>query len=266
MKEFILKYKYKLSIILVIIVLLIASIILFINNKKDNSLAKIEKSIENIFFYLPESEYNDLNSISDYCKVSMVFGTDYIKRDALLSKEDYNTILKKEKNSVEAYKITSITEAVKSILGDNASINFDANEDGEYNFLIEDNCKYGNDKLEVLNYNESRKYVYSIAGDNYENMKLYVRWEEPEYKGEEVFLSAKALLAIKNEAGDYDVYADNNLEYKVVTLKSNELKSQIGKYYSESLYYEFRLKKIKDDYIWASFKRENVYENSVLVD
>ena len=227
---------------------------------------KIEKSIENVFFYLPESEYSDLNSISDYCKVSMVFDTDYVKKDALLSKEDYNTILKKDKNAVKAYKISTIEKAVKNIFGESASINFDANEDGEYNFLIEDNCRYGNDKLEVLNYNESRKYVYSIDGDKYENMKLYVKWEEPINNENEVVISAKALLAIKNEAGNYDVYADNNLEYKVVTLKSNELQSQISKYYSESLNYEFRLKKLKNEYIWTSFKRVNVYENSVLVD
>lgn len=247
---------------------IIAGVILFVvgifYELKNDKLGKVKDAIENVFFYLPNENYDDLNQISDYCKISLVYGTDYLKNYTLLSKDDYDTVVKK--NGVKAYSKDNILKAIKNILGDNANINFDLDEDDDYSFLISDNCKFGNDKIKTLSYNESKESVFSIDDDEENTSKLYVKWEKPEYDGDLVKLTAKALLAVKNVDGGYDVFADSNLNYQAGTVSGSNVKSQIEDMYDyRSMDHVITLKKQGDNYIWIKYEViDNIYRGEIL--
>lgn len=234
--------------------------------EKKDKITQIEESIEHIFFYLPNEEYSNLNEISDYCKISLVYGTNYLKEDAYLSSDNYNTIVKRKKNSVKGYKISNVLKAVQEVLGKNATINFEKNEDDDYEFLIQDSCKFGNKKLQTLNYNESSKYIYSLEDENIENnTKLHIKWDKPIIEDDNVILTAKALLSIKNNNGGYDIYRDKNLSYKIKSINNNN-EYNILKLYDESNTYKFVLKKENDNYIWIKYEVINNIEDEVIYD
>lgn len=237
-------------------------IIVLMNSNKNNKLGKAKNAIENVFFYLPESNYTNLSEIPDYCKISLVYGTDYVKKDALLSSDDYDTIVKR--NGVDAYKLDTILNGIQDILGDNVTINFLKNEDNEYDLLYSNDCRYGNSKLNILSYNENYGYLFSMDNDEEDNSKLYVKWMEPEYKDDIVILKAKALLAIKNASGGYDVFADKDLTYKTGSVDS---KDKIEDLYYMSLDYRFTLKDVNDKYIWTKYEIiDNIYNEDAIYD
>lgn len=255
----------KFGLLLIIIGVLLCIFGVISNHKKDK-IEQIEEAIEHVFFYLPKSEYDDLNEMSDYCKISLVYGTDYLKNDVYLSKDDYDTIVNSKKNSVKGYKLSNVLKSVKAILGDNATINFDVNEYEQYQFLLQDNCKFGNNSLETLSYNQFSKYIYSIDDEEKNNdIKLYVKWEKPEFNENEVILTAYALLSIKNSEGHYDIYLDGNLSYKLDVIDGN-VSYKIGKLYDKSNKYIFTLKKENDKYIWSSYKVINAIDDTVIYD
>ena len=266
MKSLIKNKKILIGCIFIIIGILICIFNLFIRQDKDE-ITKIKEAIEHVFFYLPDNEYDNLNNMSDYCKISMVYDTDYLKNDVYLSKNDYDKTVKSSYNSVKAYKTSNVLNSIKKILGESATINFNLNDDNDYDFLLEDNCKYGNKKLQILSYNESKKYLYSINDEssNDNNSKLYVKWDEPVYDGDTVTLKAYALLAIKNSEGNYDIYLDNDLSYKIDTISSN-ISYKIAKLYDRSFTYEFILKKENNNYIWTNYKIINIDEDTEIFD
>lgn len=253
----------KIGIILIIIGLLLFALS-FLFNKKDK-ITMMEEAIEHVFFYLPYDEYDDLNNISDYCKISLIYDTDYLKNDVYLSKDDYDTITNSKRNSVFGYKKDNVLKAIQSVLGKNIKINFEKNEDDDYEFLLEDKCKYGNKKINTLSYNKSGGYIYSIDEDEEDNSKLYVKWDDPIYNGDTVTLKAYALLAIKNNSGGYDIYLDNNLSNKIDTITSN-ISYKIAKLYDQSYIYEFTLKKENNNYIWTNYKITNKFDDTVIYD
>ena len=248
--------------LLVILGFIIVIIGLMNSNNNNNKLGKVKSAIENVFFYLPNYEYTDLSKIPDYCKISLVYGTDYIKKDALLNYDDYDTIVKK--NGVPAYKLDTIINGIHDILGDNASINFEKNSDNEYDLLYSNDCRYGNSKLNNLSYNENHRYFFTMDREEEDNSKLYVKWMKPEYKDDLVILKAKALLAIKNASGGYDVFANKDLTYKAGEVNN---KSEIKDLYYMSLDYKFTLKNINDKYIWTKYEViDNIYNEDVIYD
>lgn len=256
--------------VLIGIFLIVLGIILFIvgicSDKKKDKIEQMKEAIEHVFFYLPNTKYDDLNQMSDYCKISMVYNTDYLKKDVYLSKDNYDTVVKSSINSVKGYKTSNVLNSVKSILGENATINFDINEDDDYDFLLTDKCRFGNKRLQTLSYNESGKYIYSIDDDSNNNdLKLYVKWDKPEYDGDTVRLTAYALLSIKNSDGNYDIYIDNNLSKKVDTINGS-VSYKILKLYDRSYTYRFTLKKINDNYIWTNFEVDNIIEDTIIYD
>lgn len=237
-------------------------IIGLISSQDNNKLGKAKSAIENVFFYLPNDQYTNLSEIPDYCKISLVYGTDYIKKDALLSSDDYDTIVKK--NGVPAYKFDTIINGIQDILGDNVTINFEKNENNEYDLLYSNDCRYGNSKLNNLSYNENHEYFFTMDREEEDNSTLYVKWMEPEYKDDLVILKAKALLAIKNASGGYVVYADKDLTYEVGKVSS---KSEIKDLYYKSMDYKFTLKDINDRYVWTKYEVvDNNYSREVIYD
>ena len=256
--------------ILIPLICIVVGVVMFIMGivyeMKDDKLGKVKDAIENVFFYLPEQKYEDLNAMSDYCKISLVYGTDYLKSDALLSKDDYDTVVKKKKNAVKAYSKDNMSKAIKSILGENASINYNIDEEGEFPFTVADECQNGNDKIKTLSFNESKGYIFSIDDDEKSNDKLFVRWDKPIYDGDTVTLRAKALLAVLNGDGDYDIYADSNLEYKADTVSKSKLESKIKELYDyKSMDHIITLKKQGNDYIWTKYEViDNVYHGEAI--
>lgn len=255
--------------LIIALVFIVAGIVLifsvFLFSKKESKLTKMEKALENVFFYLPEKEYSDLNNISDYCKISMVFDTSLVKNGVYLSKNDYNTIVKNKSKGVKAYRREDIISSLKGVIGNNVSIDFSQNEYGDYEFLIPDSCGYGNKSIQLLSYNESSGYIFSvedISKNKNADSKLYVKWEKPEIDGDYTILTAKALFAVKNDIGKYDVFADNEMRYLIKTLSSSNLKSQIKNLYNMSMVYKITLKETNDGYQWVKYEViDNIYEN-----
>lgn len=265
--ENILKNKKIIISLVVIIVLIISMLFIF---KKDDKLKNVQDSLENIFFFLPETKYDNLNDLPDYCKVSLVYGTKYLKDEKYLSKDDYNTEGKKKAlKTVKAYSKESILDGVKLLLGENATINFEKNEEGDYTFTQENGCGYNNDSIDLLSYNEIRKLVYSYDTGENNTIDLYVKWEKPEIDGDIVKLSAKALLPIDNGDGNYIVYADKDMSLVAGRIeKGKNLEKEIEKLYDTgSRIYNFTLKKHGNNYIWIGYEvLDYMYNNEIFID
>lgn len=256
------KVKLAISCIVFGIILMLFGIIYELKNDK---LEQAKEAIEHVFFYLPEENYDDLNQMPDYCKISLIYGTDYLKKDALLSKENYDTIVKR--NGVKAYSKENIAKSIKNILGENATMNFELNEYEDYEFLIANSCKFGNKKINTLSYNETLGYIFSIPDEEKENSKLYVKWEKPKYEGDLVILNAKALLAIENADGGYDIFADQKLNYKAGSIKGSNIKSKIKDLYYKSMDHQITLKKENGQYIWVKYEViDNIYRGDIIYD
>lgn len=237
-------------------------IMVFIIESKNDELDDVKKSIERVFFFLPDKEYDNMNNMSDYCKLILIFNSDYLKNDILLSKDDYTTIVKRD--GVKGYKTSNIINSLKTILGNEATINFDSDEYGDYEFLIEDDCKIGNKFIGNLSYNESSNYVYSYDSSwDYDNYKLNVKWDEPKYSNNQVFLTAKALITVKRNDGKYDVFVDSNFKHNVGFINNY---FEINKFYIYSNTYKFTLQKDNDKYIWTRFEVDDSLYNGTFVD
>lgn len=146
-------------------VVVLVSVILIINNKSGNKRDKLKEmkdSIENIFFYLPEKEYTNTNEIPEYCKISLVFGQDYMKPDTYLSVDDYSTELKEQNNSVKAYSKDNIINTIKSLLGNDATLSLELDEEGDYPSLEENGCGYNNKNISILSYNEEKNIYFLL--------------------------------------------------------------------------------------------------------
>ena len=251
---------------------LISLIIIFANKSctKRDKLKEIQQSIENIFFYLPNNEYDNLNDIPDYCKVSLVFGQSYMKADTYLDISDYDTEVKKETDkSVKAFKKDTILKNVKNLLGKETTINFDMDEDMDYQFLEENGCGFNNKYISTLSYNEEKEYIYSLKEEKEKSYELYVEWDNPVEDNNQVTLTAKALITRKNDDGSYDVYADPENKYLAGTIKNDEdFKSEMDNLIKlKSRKYIFTLKKEKGNYIWTNYKiSDYLYNAKKIVD
>lgn len=251
------------SFVSILVLILIIFLIINIFKKKDK-LTEIKQSIENVFFYLPNNKYDNLNDIPDYCKVSLVFGQDYMKPDTYLNIDDYDTEEKKKNaHNVAAYKKDTILNNVKSLLGNDASINFDMDSDMDYPFLVENGCGYNNKNIATLSYNEDKEYIYSLKEDKDQTYKLYVKWEDSIKDGDNVTLQAKALLAKKNDDGSYNIYADYEGRYLAGTVSSDKnIEDEVKKLFDlKSRVYIFNLKKNKGGYTWVSYEiSDGIYD------
>ena len=127
------------TLIFIILILIICVTFKIVTDKNKTKTIKkddteiLKESLEKIFYFLPNDKYDDMNTISDYCKLALIYDTDYLKSDYTF-----------KNNNKKGYTKENIINTVKNILGNNASINFNADEDGQYNFLLTDACMYGN--------------------------------------------------------------------------------------------------------------------------
>lgn len=238
--------------------------------KKNDELKVAMDAIENIFFFLPETKYDNLNEIPDYCKISLVYGTKYLNDEKYISEDDYYTVVKKQdKKAVKAYNEDSILNAIKSILGDDTNINFSADENGEYLFLVENGCGYNNKNINSLGYSEIGDYIYSYDNDEAIESNLYIKWEKPVIDGDIVNLSAKALLPIENQDGSYTVYTNGERFAVVGTVeKGKKLKDELRKMCDEvEVKYNFTLQKNGSNYIWIKYEViDNLNSENNLID
>lgn len=260
--------KIIIGIIFVISIIFIMILLRF--GKKNDGLKVAMDAIENIFFFLPETKYDNLNEIPDYCKISLVYGTKYLNDEKYISEDDYYTVVKKQdKKAVKAYNKDSILNAIKSILGDDANINFSADENDEYLFLVENGCGYNNKNINSLGYSEIGDYIYSYDNDEAIESNLYIKWEKPVIDGDIVNLSAKALLPIENQDGSYTVYTNGERFAVVGTVeKGKKLKDELRKMCDEvDVKYNFTLQKNGSNYIWIKYEViDNLNSENNLID
>ena len=90
----------KYIIISIIILIILIFFIILINNHKDK-YSNIKKTVSNTFFYLSFDEYDDMNNISDNCKISLLFDMDGFKKDKIVQ-------------NVKGYSKGNILNSVKS--------------------------------------------------------------------------------------------------------------------------------------------------------
>ena len=258
--------------IIVILVFIVGIVMIFIGfnyNSKDSKLSNVREAIENIFFYLPDDNYSDMSSISDYCKINLVYNTKYLKNYTLLNSNDYSTDVKNSKNVIKSYKMDEVLKGLKSILGKDVTLDYSVDEVGNYKFLMTDSCLNSNKSIGKLSYNEMDKLLFSINNYNSKNVdKLYVKWDKPIYgKDGTIILNAKALLAIKNNNGGYDLFADYKLSYLAGSVEGFNIESKIDSLYSKSFDYKITLKKVDGNYIWTGYERiNNVYGGEDIQD
>ena len=117
------KNKFKILIFVIIILFIVLAIILNRFLRKDK-YANIKSSLENVFFYLKNDYYNDMNDISDDCKIALIYNTKYLKSDYIF----YNANGKK----ILGYTNSNVLSTLSKIIP-NATINFNLNIN---NFII----------------------------------------------------------------------------------------------------------------------------------
>ena len=138
------KKKLKIMILITVLFVLIISIVfafIICVDKKDK-YSGIKNSLENIFFYLEDDKYDNIDTISDFCKLSLVYDTMYMK---------------KSKNNI--YSKYQISSAIKKILGNNSKLDFSVSNN-EYNFLKTDACVFGNPDVGNVSYDSISQQFY----------------------------------------------------------------------------------------------------------
>lgn len=247
MKNKSIKYILISTIILIILIIFIICIVL-LNNHKDK-YSNIKKTVSNTFFYLSFDEYDDMNNISDNCKISLLFDMDSFKKDKIVQ-------------NVKGYSKGNILNSVKKILGKSASINFSTNELNTYNFLSDDECT-SNVNISNLSYNSTEQVMYRNNTEN--NRIIMVNWNKVEANGSIINMSAEALMIVKNEK-DYSLYIDKDMNYKIGDYKTlNEAKDAALNNYFRSYKYEFTFNYENGNYIWKKFKR-NIQASDVEIE
>lgn len=233
--------------------------------EKENKLDNTLDAIENIFFFLPNDKYDNLNDISDYCKISLIYGSKFLKSDKLINKDNYDADGKL--GSLKAYSKDNVLKSLKKLLGDDASINFDLNDDSDYDFLMEDGCRYANNDIKALSYNETDGYIFSVDRDEDDNIELFVKWGEPNIENDQVIIHASALVAVKNGDDNYDIFADKDLKHLAGTTSKFNLTSEVEKLYYKSMDYVFTLKIVDGNYIWTNYEViDRLYDEGFILD
>lgn len=237
--------KYILVSTIILIILIIC--ILLLNNHKDK-YSSIKNTISNTFFYLSFDEYDDMNNISDNCKISLLFDMDGFKKDKIVQ-------------NVKGYSKGNILNSVKKILGKSASINFSTNEFNTYNFLSDDECA-SNVNISNLSYNSTEQVMYRNSNEN--NRIIMVNWNKVESNGSIINMNAEALMIVKNEK-DYSLFIDKDMNYKIGDYKTlNEAKDAALKNYFRSYKYEFTFNYENGNYVWKKFKRSVTLSDMVI--
>ena len=245
MKNKSIKYILLISTIIFIILIICIGII---NNNKDK-YSSIKKTVSNTFFYLSFDEYDDMNNISDNCKISLLFDMDSFKKDKFVQ-------------NVKGYSKSNILNSIKKFLGKSASINFSINEFDTYNFLSEDEC-INNVNMSNLSYNSTDQVMYR---KNIENNKIImVNWDKVDINGSIINMSADALMIVKNEK-DYSLFVDKDMNYKIGDYKTlSAAKEAALKNYFRSYKYEFTFNYENGNYIWKKFKR-NIQSSDIEIE
>ena len=238
----------KYIIISIIILIILIFFIILINNRKDK-YSNIKKTISNTFFYLSLDEYDNMNNISDNCKISLLFDMDGFKKD-------------KSVQNVKGYSKSNILNSIKKVLGSSATINFSINDFNTYNFLTEDECFY-NVNPTTLSYNSTEQVLYRNNTEN--NRIIMVNWNKVEANGSIINMNAEALMIVKNEK-DYSLFIDKDMNYKIGDYKTlNEAKDAALNNYFRSYKYEFTFNYENGNYIWKKFKR-NIQPSDVEIE
>ena len=214
--------EYK-KIIISFIVIILLLVLLFVGikllSKKENNVDEFKKTIENIFYYLPEDNYTNMNDISDYCKIALLYNSDYLKSDY--------TLYAKDGNKIKGYTRDNILTSLKSIIGDSAYINFNKNESLDYSFLTQDSCVFASEFISNITYDESKKVLYS-EGSGEQVRKLHIKWLDT---NSETKLKAKALMSVKTDSG-YMLYVDYDMQNLIGEYKNiKELEKDLEKKY-----------------------------------
>ena len=247
----------KMWIVIAILLISLFLILCLVFRKKDNqqdpNIVNMKEAIENVFYYLPDNEYDDMNKISDYCKLSLIYDTDYLGSDYKIYDDG---------KKISSYTKNNILSSIKTVLGKDAYLDFNKSENGDYNFIMPDDCKFSNNYN--LTYDEQRQIVYELQKDN-SNRKLFVKWQDSEENGNTIILRAKALMAVKSDSG-YDLYVDYNMNNLIGSYNNlKEIEKDLDDNYFKSYDYEFRILKEDNNYIWKSYKR-NVDEEYIIYD
>ena len=246
MKNKSIKYILISTIILIILIIFIICIVL-LNNHKDK-YSNIKKTVSNTFFYLSFDEYDDMNNISDNCKISLLFDMDGFKKDKIVQ-------------NVKGYSKGNILNSVKKILGKSASINFSTNE---LTFVFPDIYnEFHNVNPTMLSYNSTEQVMYRNNTEN--NRIIMVNWNKVEANGSIINMSAEALMIVKNEK-DYSLFIDKDMNYKIGDYKTlNEAKEAALNNYFRSYKYEFTFNYENGNYVWKKFKR-NIQPSDVEIE
>lgn len=246
MKKF-LKNKL-ITVVFVVVILLIILLAIFIIRKKHDdkiNITDIKDSLANIFYYLPENKYDDMNNISDYCKVALIYDTNYLKNDTKINLDG-----KRKK----AYSKANVLDSLKKILGKSASINFMSDEKGDYTFLQQDNCYLSNPIVTNLSYDSNKNAIYNLDYED-TNKELYIKWSDEIVNGNTLILSAQAFVIVKS-SNQFQVYVDYQMSDSLGTYESLEkAKEAIEENIYRSYDYKFIFEKENENYIWKSYER-----------
>ena len=242
------------GIVIIVIVIIILPLFIFYN-KKNEKYTDLKNALSNTFFYLDKDDYDDLNSISDLCKISLIYDTNYMKSDYVIYE------IGKEK--IKGYTKQNVDNSIKKILGNSASINFELNDLNSYDSILNDVCMY-NDKIINLSYDSDKKVLYNYNPQNKKSKRIIMaNWDDDLENLDYLTLNAQALMIVKNEK--YDLYKDSKMEYLIGSYNSlNEAKNAARNNFDKSYKYVFKFKKENNNYIWKEFHRKTY--NDVIVD
>lgn len=247
--------KIKMLILVIIIIMFFTvSLVIIGLNKKEDKYKKIEKALENVFYYLPSDNYDNLSDISDYCKIALIYDTNYIKSDYTIYDDG---------KKIKGYTKDNLLSSIKNILGNSATIDFEKNESGDYGFLKQDSCMY-NDKVSSLTYDEGNKVVYNDSKDNNNNI-LMVDWFDEKEENNIIRLKAHALIIAVTDKS-YDLYVDNNMEHKIESYQRlKDAMEGAKKNYNRSYIYSFELKLENGNYVWTKYNNNSqMFEEEIV--
>ena len=155
------KYFKYLLIVSVIITLSFLVYMIFSNKHKDK-YTSLKKTVSNTFFFLYNDKYDDMNDISDNCKMSLLFDYNGFKSDKVIINEGGKKI--------HGYSKNNIATSLKKILGKDSSINFSLNNENLYNFMSDTECIY-NSKVSDLSYDSTKQILYSDGKEHHNDQQ-----------------------------------------------------------------------------------------------